>query len=309
MTANEFNTPILFLIFNRPEDSLAAFAQIKKIKPKYLFIAADGPRANVKNEDELCQKTRKNILAAIDWDCELKTLFREKNLGCGQAVSSALNWFFSQVEAGIIIEDDCVADVSFFYFCALLLDKYKDNEKVFTISGHNLLFQNFVAEDYFFSKLASVWGWATWKRVWQKYDFEMKELENFKNQKLIQNITADYAEQKYWLNFFDEIKSKNINNWDYQLVFACFINNGLTIVPNVNLVTNIGTSIANCTSQNISVAQLDINNLKHPEKIAANTAFDQAVAKSLISASHYKIKRFLKTIKLFSLIKYIYKKL
>ena len=135
-----FNTPILFLIFNRPDTTQIVFEEIKKQKPKYLFVAADGVRSHIIEDMEKCKDTRNLVLKGIDWDCEVKTLFRDENLGCGVAVSEAITWFFENVEQGIILEDDCLPHPSFFGYCETLLEKYNDNENVYVISGDN--FQN-----------------------------------------------------------------------------------------------------------------------------------------------------------------------
>ena len=133
-----FNTPILFLIFNRPQTTLLVFEQIKKVQPKWLFIAADGPHIEKPGEEELCNETREIVLKGIDWDCEVKTLFRSENVGCMKGPSEAINWFFGNVEQGIILEDDCLPDSSFFTYCEQLLEEYKYNEKIITIGGTNL---------------------------------------------------------------------------------------------------------------------------------------------------------------------------
>ena len=160
---NMFNTPILFLIFNRPEVTFAVFEQIQKIQPKYLFIAADGPR-NYK-ENELCKATR-DVVQKIDWDCELKTLFRNENLGCAKNVSSAIKWFFDHVEKGIILEDDCYPDLSFFSFCEELLNYYDNNDRIMAISGFNAqLGIKRTKHSYFFAEIPLVWGWATWRKA------------------------------------------------------------------------------------------------------------------------------------------------
>ena len=130
------NTPILFLVFNRPDTTQRVFAQIRKIQPKQLFIAADGARKGKEGEQERVAQVRKLILEGIDWDCEVKTLFRDENLGCGKAVSEGITWFFKNVEQGIILEDDTLPDLSFFPFCEELLERYKDDERVAMISGY-----------------------------------------------------------------------------------------------------------------------------------------------------------------------------
>ena len=161
-----FSTPILFMIFNRPDTTQQVFAKIRGQKPKFLFIAADGPRANHPADAELCQATR-NVALNIDWECEVKTLFREENLGYGVAPAEAITWFFENVEQGIILEDDIDTDPSFFTFCEELLNYYKNDEQIMRISD-SYFFADLKPKDtvnsYYFSKQIHGWGWATWRR-------------------------------------------------------------------------------------------------------------------------------------------------
>ena len=187
-----FNNPILFLIFNRPETTAPVFEQIKKIQPKYLYVAADGPRSNRPGEDELCKASKAIVLEGIDWDCEVKTLLRGKNMGCKRAVSDAINWFFENVEQGIILEDDCLPDESFFYYCEQLLEKYKYDNSIISIGGTNLGYHFENNDSYAYSKFMNMWGWATWRRCVPLVDYKMNKWKNmrFKNwflQKKIQH--------------------------------------------------------------------------------------------------------------------------
>lgn len=232
--------PVLFLIFNRPDTTKKVFESIREYQPKELYIAADGPRLEREGEKELCEETRK-ITEKIDWNCKVKTLFREKNLGCRDAVSSAITWFFENVEDGIILEDDCLPNQSFFRFCEEMLDKYKDNEKIMHIGGNNFQLGKYRPEaDYYFSKLNHVWGWATWKDSWFKYDNEMKDLENFIKDKKIETIFKNKKIRKNWINNFIKTKDREINTWDYIWTYSIWNENGLAILPSVNLVQNIG---------------------------------------------------------------------
>ena len=163
---NFFETPILFITFNRPDTTKRVFEAIKKIKPKKLFISADGPRENKVGEKQKCLTVR-SIFDNIDWDCEVKTLFQEKNLGCKIAATTAVTWFFQSVEEGIIIEDDCLPNKSFFLFCQKMLATYRKHEAIMHISGTNFQFGNKRGEaSYYFSRCIHMWGWATWRRAW-----------------------------------------------------------------------------------------------------------------------------------------------
>lgn len=233
-------TPVLFLIFNRPDKTQKVFNAIRQAKPKQLFIAADGPRPDREGEIEECQKARQ-IATSVDWDCEVKTLFRDKNLGCKIAVSSAIDWFFKNVEEGIILEDDCLPSQSFFWFCQELLEYYRNDTRVMYISGDNFQFGHKRGEGtYYFSKYSHIWGWATWRRAWNFFDLNMNNFEEFETENQINNIFRIRQQQKYWMKFFQLAYDGKIDTWDYQWVYTCLINNGLCIMPNVNLVSNIG---------------------------------------------------------------------
>lgn len=273
------NTPILFLVFNRPDTTKQVFDAIRKAKPIKLFVAADGPRLDREGENEECEEVRK-IATQIDWDCELTTLFREKNLGCGKAVSEAITWFFEHVEEGIILEDDCLPAESFFYYCTELLHKYRNDEKIMHIGSIN--FQNGRIRgdgDYYFSAITHVWGWATWKRAWKKYDFKMK---NFSDNNCIDILRKYYKSNhitNYWHNIFQSVVQGKVDTWDYQWAYSILDNDGVCIVPNKNLVSNIGfgkdATHTNEESKIMSNLKTnEINNLKHPEKIIVSMKAD-----------------------------------
>lgn len=264
-------TPVLFLIFNRPEETARVFKEIKKQRPKYLYVAADGPREHKAGEKELCEQTRA-IIEQVDWDCEVKTLFREENLGCKQAVSQGITWFFDNVEEGIILEDDCLPSNSFFRFCEVNLEKYRHDTRIMHISGENPLDASFNSESYFFSKIPHIWGWASWRRAWSLYDAELQNFDYFIQNNLIQNVFEQKEAQLYWNKIFTRVKNGEINTWDYQWTYALFVNNGLSIVPNKNMVSNIGFGHVEAahTCENAKCAQrttYEIDEIKHPEFI------------------------------------------
>lgn len=234
-----FRTPILFLIFNRPQITQLVFNEIKKQKPKYLFIAADGPRPEKPGESALCNNARE-IVNQINWDCELKTLFQDENLGCRKAVSGAISWFFENIDEGIILEDDCLPSQSFFKYCEELLEKYRDDERIFLISGYNK--QNTWNEhknDYFFSQLGGIWGWASWKRAWKSYDVEMADICDFVKENNFEKLFGKDIGRVRQKEIMSVIE-KNINTWDYQWGYARHKNNGLACVPSKSLIENIG---------------------------------------------------------------------
>lgn len=235
------NTAVLFLVFNRLDVTKQVFQAIRQAKPPRLYIAADGARKNKEGEAEKVIVVRNHILDNIDWDCEVKTLFREENLGCKYAVSGAIDWFFEQEEMGIILEDDCLPSQSFFWFCEELLERYKNDRRVWHISGDN--FQEGVARgegDYYFSKYNHIWGWASWADRWEHYNVEMNTYQGFKASNEIINIFSKKNHQKYWSDVFQKVEKGQIDTWDYQWTYTVLANSGLSILPNKNLISNIG---------------------------------------------------------------------
>jgi hypothetical protein len=243
METYQTKSPILFLIFNRPESSDRVFQRIRTAQPTQLFIGCDGPRQQKQGEKKIVESLRESLLSQVDWDCEVKTLFRDDNLGCGVAVHSAITWFFNNVDQGIILEDDCLPEPGFFKFCDEMLDRYRDDTSIFEISGTN--FQSGVTRgdgDYYFSRYGGIWGWATWARAWKHYSFDMSGLDEFINKNTISTIFSNRNQQRYWNAMLPG--SREVDTWDYQWLYTIWQNKGICIVPNANLVTNIGFGVA-----------------------------------------------------------------
>ncbi len=233
------DVPVLFLIFNRPELTHQVFQTIRASRPARLYIAADGPRAEKAGEWKLCAETRE-VAKKIDWSCELKTLFRDDNLGCGQAVSEAIGWFFDHEEKGIILEDDCLPDASFYPFCGEMLDRFQDEDRVGSISGNNFLPPSLHAsQPYLFSKYVQIWGWATWRRFWKFYDFDLKGEEE-EWEKIIRRVNPVDKHARYWLEIFRALRSGLIDTWDYQVMFSAWKADLVHIYPSRNLMSNLG---------------------------------------------------------------------
>lgn len=230
--------PVLLIVFNRPDTTAQVFEQIKKAKPQKLYIAADGPRPGNKNDEVKCKEVR-DFVSNVDWDCELHTDFSEVNLGCGTRPSSAISWVLDKEDSVIILEDDCVPSVAFFNYCTVLLEKYKDTERVMQISGTRYLEDMVLNDDsYFFSRYQRPWGWATWKRAWQHFDIEMKSYTTCQKKQYFKYLFDDY-ETDYWTYIFDKTLSVT-SIWDYQWQYAIFMQEGLCIVPRKNLISNLG---------------------------------------------------------------------
>ena len=236
------HTAILFLVFNRPDTTIRVFETIRQAKPPRLYVAADGPRKDKIGEKEKCEEVR-SIIKQVDWDCEVKTLFRDNNLGCGKAVSQAITWFFENEEEGIILEDDCVPSFPFFSYCEYLLEKYRYDTRVWMVSGS--CFEENITSlteyDYLFTKYGNIWGWASWRRCWNHYDLLMKDYNLFIKNGGFKNIYSS-KEAKCFTQMYDRLsKDKKLpsSTWDYQW-FLTRLMNGLSIVPTLNLVENIG---------------------------------------------------------------------
>ena len=243
-------SPVLFLIFNRPETTRQVFESIRAARPPRLYVAADGPRPNREGEAELCAEVRR-MATAIDWPCDIKTLFREENLGCRRAVSEGISWFFEQEEEGIIIEDDVHPVSSFFIFCDELLERYRTDDRVGTICGTNLVSGSNPPENgYSFSRYSSVWGWASWRRVWKHYDVDMKTWPKRRDGgELSKLFRHNRCVESYFKFYFNQTHSGKINTWDYQLSFLCFRLGMLSAVPSCNQIRNLGLAIEGAHSQ------------------------------------------------------------
>jgi hypothetical protein len=298
----KLQTPILFLIFNRPDQTLLVFEEIRKQQPAKLFIAADGPRFNKPGEAVLCEKAKEAILQRIDWDCEVHTLFREHNLGCGKAVSSAIDWFFDCVEEGIILEDDCLPDPTFFSFCTSLLSHYRTDEKIMHISGTN--YQMGIERgdgSYYFSRYTHIWGWASWRRAWKKYDFSMQQYKDKSREGLNTRLRADLA----------AVCRNEIDAWDIQWFMCVWFNRGWSIIPNTNLVRNIGygkhathTIYIPAWFKRLQYGSIPV--VRHPSVIEINEAADRYSVNTLFKTGYLlnKVKKLVKSVlplKLFEL--------
>lgn len=281
------NTPILFIIFNRPETTRRVFAEIRRAKPTKLFIAADGPRSGKSGEEQLCTLTRKEVLDNVDWECEVQTLLRERNLGCRKAVSSAISWFFERVDEGIVLEDDCLPHPDFFQYCSELLKRYREDERVMMISGDNFQRGHMRGEEsYYFSKIPHIWGWASWRRAWQHYSVDMEDYREFKSLSRITDIFDTPGEQRFWLTNFNMVAEQNMDTWDFQWVYAIVSNSGLCVAPNVNLISNIGfggsaTRTTNGKDPNANLPTQSIGEIVHPKHVLVSRTADLFTAKEI----------------------------
>ena len=238
---NPLETPVLLIVFNRPTTARKALAAISEAQPRRLFIAADGPRPNRPDDVQKCADTRA-IAKLIDWDCEVKTFFRDENRGCGHGPAEAITWFFDQVEAGIILEDDCLPDPSFFGYCAELLEQYRNDPRIAIVSGTNpVLRWRDKSRSYLFSVMPNTWGWATWRRAWDKFDYAGRAWNTDEGRERVRKTLGNDLYYQHFARQFDlHFKITRPDVWDFQWYFCCLYHGGIGVIPAQNLISNIG---------------------------------------------------------------------
>ena len=236
----ELTTPVAFLIYNRPALTARVFDAIRRVKPKKLLVVADGPRCDNLDDVEKCSATR-SIIDTVDWDCEVLTDYSPVNMGCKRRISTGLDWVFKEVPEAIVLEDDCLPSLGFFFFCQDLLDRHRHDSRIMQICGFNRLGRwERGPGDYYFSRLGPVWGWASWDRAWAYYDVEIKLWPQIKGLGSLRSACDSRDEYLWRTSLYDRLYRNKIDTWDYQWGFAKLINSGLSIVPRQNLVENIG---------------------------------------------------------------------
>ncbi len=256
-------------MFNRPDLVKQTFLKIKELQPKYLFLAADGPRDENLEDIPKCSECKEWVLTQINWDCEVQTLFRDKNIGCGLAVGGAITWFFEHVEMGIILEDDILPSKSFFMFCEELLHYYLNDENVMHIGGLNFLKNSNGSDSYYYSNYSHIWGWATWRRSWQFYDHEIVKSEYLNTKRLSQNLKSS-IQGNYWNKIFENVKKGKVDSWGYRWHATIFLNSGICIKPYKDLVENIGfgADATHTAGANYTLIKNEIKfPLGHPKKM------------------------------------------
>ncbi len=285
------------MVFNRLDTTKRVFEVIRQTRPSKLYIAADGPRPDRENEAGETREVRDHVMHNIDWDCQVHTLFRDTNLGCKKAVSQALGWFFEHEEEGIILEDDCLPDPSFFPYCSAMLERYRHDERVMMISGDNFLPNVPVSDNsYFFSRYFPIWGWATWRRAWSLYDAEMSQWPQLREHGHLEGLYDQPYMRTYLRNLFNAHYGTS-KTWDVQWFFTCLFNNGLCVIPEVNLISNIGiqgTSASGKTrNQELTTHHFDMESLRHPLMVFPNRKYDDAFMASNFKSTPTKKKSFI----------------
>lgn len=279
MTEFQLKTPIVFIVFNRPDTTAKVFEAIRAAKPSKLLVIADGPRVGRTGDNERCQATR-NVIDGVDWPCEVLKNYSDANLGCAKRVSSGLNWVFDTVEEAIILEDDCIPDLTFFRFCQELLSYYRNDERIMVIAGNNFQFGRKRTNDsYYFSRYNHCWGWATWKRAWKYFDYDMTLWPYIRDNGWLSDILLDPASVENWMRTFQSTYEEKINSWAIRWTFACWVQSGLSILPNVNLVSNIGFgneathTVGSSPFEKMPVGPIDFP-LQHPKFVVRDLKSD-----------------------------------
>ncbi len=277
--------PVLFLVFNRPDTTARVFEAIRTARPERLYVAADGPRPDRPGEAERCAEIRQ-IATAVNWPCEVRTLFRDRNLGCGEAVSGAIRWFFDNEEEGMILEDDCLPSSDFFRFCSELIERFRHEPQVMAVCGSCYAEpdENYSAS-YYFGYYADPWGWATWRRAWRLYDGKLATWPAFRAAGRLKVLgSAKPWREAYWSDCFDMTHQGKIDTWDYQWIYSLIAQGGVACFPVANLVSNLGfglgathtTSKSASTPANLPHRKLDFP-LIHPAKIERSTVLEEKV--------------------------------
>ena len=236
-------TPVILIIFNRPDVTEKSFAAIRQAQPAQLLVIADGPRPRRPDDAEKCAAARA-IIDRVDWDCQVLKNFADTNMGCGIRVSSGLTWAFDLVEEAIVLEDDCLPHPTFFQFCEEMLERYRDDRRIMHISGNNFWSGKYPQrESYLFSKNTLSWGWATWRRAWQHYDFKLTkwwEMTPEQQADLLADQLGSQRAASIWQRIFGQLRDGSLDTWDYQWTLTCWLQSGLCVQPHVNLVSNVG---------------------------------------------------------------------
>ena len=273
---------IIFLIFNRPELTARVFETIRQATPERLFVVADGARPERLGEAELVAAARA-VTELVDWPCDVIRDYSDVNLGCGKRVSSGISKAFESIEDAIILEDDCLPDSTFFPFCIQLLERYKDDDRVMCISGDN--FQDGIPRgeaeaNYYFSKYPHCWGWATWRRAWNHFSLDVPQWPAIRERGLLRSICYSNREHDFWRRMFNRVHEGQIDTWNFPWTLSIWLQNGLTALPNVNLVSNIGfgteaTHTGSAESPFACLPSSGIQNVLHPRYVCRDGEADQ----------------------------------
>lgn len=237
------NTPVLLITFNRPNHTRMVLNAIKRHQPKHMYIFQDGARIG-NTEDELkCLAVRSVIQELLDWDCDLKTLYADYNLGCGPGPAKGITWFFEHVEQGIIIEDDAIPADDFFGYAEELLNYYNNDTHIRAIGSMKVDERRYGDASYYFSMMnRTLCVWATWKWAWNDFDYYLRNVSKKEFNKKLRYYGVTIREREYWDERLSDIQKDGMGDtsWDQQFWMSIWLNQGVGICPNTNLSSNIG---------------------------------------------------------------------
>lgn len=282
--------PVVLLVFNRPDLTAKVFEAVRAARPPVLFVAADGPRGDRPDDVRLCSQTRE-IVQGVDWDCDVHWKFADRNLGCGPAVSQAMEWVFDGVERAVVLEDDCVPDPTFFPFCDELLELYQKDSRIMQIAGSNLQTpaEVFGVASYSFASFPLVWGWATWRRAWQHYDIAMTNWPRFRDTGGLDGLHATRSRRRHLRHEWNSIHAGN-GTWDHQWQYTVMSQHGLSIYPATNLVTNLGFR-ADATQTTLAGSMAAVPTrpltfpLTHPSHVAESARLERVLEREVLRAA------------------------
>lgn len=293
------DTGVAIIFFNRPECVSKVFESVRKAQPPKLFLIQDGARGDRDVEKvEACRK----IVENVDWECEIFKNYSNENLGCGKRMSSGITWVFEHVEKAMILEDDCVPNESFYRFCDETLEKYKDDKRILMISGMNHWGEWNCQADYLFAYSGSIWGWATWKRAWDKFDFSVAAINDSEVQKMLMSgIEPRHVAKNDILKWKETnvkvMSNQKISYWAHQWRLVKFLYHNLCIIPKVNLISNVGDVDAThpsngeaCEYHHLATKSLNFP-LKHPDYIFQDFSYDDKYYEVFEPTRAYRIKK------------------
>jgi hypothetical protein len=279
--------PILFLVFNRPEKTARIFETIRNARPKRLYVAADGPRSDRPGEARDCTATRA-VIETVDWECTVNTLFRDTNLGCRNAVTEGITWFFDQEPEGIVIEDDIELHPSFFSFASEMLTRFRNDTRVMSITACNMQPpEKTYAASYYFSAYNHVWGWASWARAWKLYDRTLEDLDSPECTAAIEAMCPVPGGVSYWKRALHGVRTGQIDTWDYSWLYTQWKFRGVTVTPSVNMMRNIGfdasgTHTRDPNSYEASLRAFPLSfPLRHPDSVSRDADADAHVSQNV----------------------------
>lgn len=292
--------PVLLITFNRPNHTRRVLAEILQQEPQSLYVCQDGAREGNENDKIKCQEVRNVVneltlaYKASHGHFTLHTLYQTENLGCGPGPAAGISWFFENVEQGIILEDDCLPHPDFFKYCEELLERYKENEKIGFIGGCNYITTNTGTSYVFSGGHHQTWGWATWRRSWQNFDYTLQTISTHDFEMILNEYCVSWRQREYWWTIYKMVKKDQMNNscWDYQFLFSCWKAHLFAIAPTVNLVTNIGDGNDATHTQSSSDTLLHqqiypILPLTHPKEVMLDKTIDFQVMKNHVAPYDY----------------------